>query len=244
MGELAQAVQATQQRIQAAEQQEQRFKDLLVAQIPAMKQLMPSVMTPRRMTQLAMESFRKNPRLGECTPESIISCLMQCSALGLEPSSVDNMGHAYLIPRKGQCTFLLGYQGMLELMRRTGLYELISVRAVHEGDEFEYRYGTDEGITHIPCAQPGELTHVYLVAYLKGSSRPYFNVLSRAEIDQRRKRSAATGGGPWKTDYEAMAKKTVIRDSYKYLPKSAELQRAFDADGTTPIEYTVSPEVE
>lgn len=242
MGEIARAT----QQVAQAQDRERTFRDLVVGQIPAMKQLLPDGADAARMAQIAMECFRKNPRLGECSPDSVRWCLIRCAAMGLEPSDVDNMGNVYLIPRKGQCTFQLGYQGMLTLMRRSGMYDSLVARAVHEGDVFEYSFGTNESITHVPCDDPGKLTHVYFIAYIKGSSRPYVNVLSRAQVDKRRARSMSGSSGPWATDYDAMAIKTVIRDSYKYLPKSVEVQNAFDDDGTepTPAEYVIPAEVE
>lgn len=50
----------------------------------------------------------------------------------------------------------------------------------------------------------------------------------------RRSSSAKAKTTPWKTDYEAMALKTVIRRSFKYLPVSTEARTAAESDGTTP----------
>lgn len=68
---------------------------------------------------------------------------------------------------------------------------------------------------------PGELTHVYMVAHFKDGGH-YFLVLNRQEIEQARARSKSGNFGPWKTDYEAMAKKTAIRRAAPYLPLTVQ----------------------
>lgn len=233
MGELAQANETTQARRESP-----RIEDLIRAAMPKLEAVMPSTLTPERLYQLGVATVKGNSALAACDPASILSCLMKCSALGLEPSEVDGLGRCYIIPRKGQATFMLGYRGMLELMRRSGEISQLSVRAVHQGDDFDYEFGTDEFIRHRPSqGTPGPLTHVYLVARMRDGST-YQNVMTRAEVDARRGRSQARSSGPWSTDYEAMAKKTIVRASAPWLPMSVEVRQALDADGTTP-EYQV-----
>ena len=58
--------------------------------------------------------------------------------------------------------------------------------------------------------------------------------MTKAEVDAIRNRSKSKDRGPWVTDYEAMALKTVIRRSFRYLPVSVEAQSAAAADETTP----------
>jgi recombinational DNA repair protein RecT len=78
-------------------------------------------------------------------------------------------------------------------------------------------------------ADRGELRFVYAVAKLKDGGTQ-FDVMSKVEIDKIRARSKAGNFGPWKTDYDEMAKKTVIRRLFKYLPVSVEMQRAVGLD--------------
>ena len=239
MGELAQAAGAA----QMANAPRKTFEGLLRQAMPKLQAVMPKVMNPERLYQIGVACYRQDSKLGACDPTSILSCLMKCSTLGLEPSEVDGLGRCYIIPRKGRATFMLGYRGMLELMRRSGEIESIQVRAVHEGDEFSYEFGTNQYLSHRPCDAPGGLTHVYLVAKLRGGEE-YVNVMTRSQVDERRKRSQSGSSGPWSTDYEAMALKTVVRDSYKWLPCSTGLREAMEADGTTPEIPTEPVQVE
>jgi recombination protein RecT len=166
---------------------------------------------------------------------------MKCSALGLEPGSVDGLGRAYILPFRNHgkltATFILGYKGMLDLARRSGELKDISARAVYEGDEFEYEFGLDEKLRHVPSTRKREKgerpTHVYMVAHFKDGGH-YMDVMTADEVEAVRKRSKSKDNGPWVTDYEAMAKKSVIRRAFPYLPVSVEAQQAAAADETTP----------
>lgn len=208
---------------------------------PRIESVLPKHMSGERMYQLAISTVNQTPQLAECSTMSVLSCLMKCSALGLEPSAVDGLGRAYILPyrNKGQmtATFLIGYKGMLDLARRSGEIKDISARAVFDGDEFEYEFGLDEKLRHKPTSRehkPGEKpTHVYMVAHFKDGGH-YIDVMTYEEVEAIRKRSKAKDNGPWVTDYTAMAKKTVIRRAFPYLPVSVEAQQAAAADETTP----------
>lgn len=208
--------------------------DLIAKQMPAIAAVLPKHVSPDRMARVAMTALRVTPKLTECTPVSFLACLMQLSAIGLEPNTA--LGLAYLIPRKNkgqmECTTIIGYQGMLELARRSGAVTSVYAYAVRDGDRFSYRLGLDPTIDHVPSdaadRETKPITHTYAVARVKDAD-PIFVVLSRPQIEARRKRGF--GGGPWDTDYEAMACKSAIRALWRYMPKSAEMQRAEDMDG-------------
>lgn len=221
------------------------FQALLKHSWPRIAAVMPKQMNPDRMFQLAVSCYNQTQGLAQCSPASVLSCLMKCSALGLEPSAVDGLGRAYILPYNNRKTghkeaqFIIGYKGILDLARRSGQIKDISARAVHQGDVFEYEYGLTEGLRHIPSTEPIEgrpLTHVYMVAHFTDGGH-YIDVMSKAEVDAVRRRSKASSSGPWVTDYEAMAKKTVIRRAFPYLPVSVEVQSSVTSDETTPAAY-------
>lgn len=240
MGAITKASQEIQQKKETG-----GFQALLKHSWPRIAAVMPKQMNPDRMFQLAVSCFNQTPGLAQCSPASVLSCLMKCSALGLEPSAVDGLGRAYILPYNNKKTgrreaqFIIGYKGILDLARRSGQIKDISARAVHAGDEFEYEYGLTEGLRHVPSTEPIEgrpLTHVYVVAHFTDGGH-YIDVMSKAEVDAVRKRSKAASNGPWSTDYEAMAKKTVIRRAFPYLPVSVEVQSSVTSDETTPAAY-------
>lgn len=238
MGAIAKASGASVKAAQAND-----FKSILKHAWPRMEAVMPKHMSPERMYQVALSAYNKTPRLSECTPQSVLGCLMQCTALGMEPSAVDGLGRAYIIPfnnRKTgrmEATFILGYKGMIDLARRSGQLTDISARAVHAGDSFEYRFGLDEELIHVPSpdydgTQP--ITHVYCVAHFRDGGH-YIEVMTKSEVDAVRKRSKSANSGPWVTDYEAMAKKTVVRRAFPFMPVSVEQQAQVLADERVPV---------
>jgi recombination protein RecT len=198
---------------------------------------LPKHMTADRLARIATTEIRKVPALAKCNIESFMGAIMQCAQLGLEPGSA--LGHAYLLPfgngkasdGLANCQLIIGYRGMLDLARRSGQIISISARAVHEHDEFRYQYGLREDIHHVPCetGEPGKLTHVYAVARLRDGGEQ-FEVMSKMEVDKVKAQSKAGSNGPWVSHYEEMAKKTVIRRLFKYLPVSIELQQAVTLD--------------
>ncbi|WAT31785.1 recombination protein RecT [Pseudomonas sp. GXZC] len=190
---------------------------------------LPKHMTPERMARIVTTEIRKNPELVKCEQQSFLGAVIQCAQLGLEPGNT--LGHAYILPYGKQAQLIIGYRGMIDLARRSGQIISISARTVREGDYFEYEFGLDENLVHRPIetTQPGAVTHVYAVARLKDGGRQ-FEVMSHAQIEDVRAQSKAAKSGPWVTHWEEMAKKTVIRRLFKYLPVSVEIQRAVMLD--------------
>ncbi|MDK4688542.1 recombination protein RecT [Kingella negevensis] len=198
---------------------------------------LPKHLTADRLARIATTEIRRVPALGTCSPESFLGAIMQCGQLGLEPSN--GLGQAYLIPfgngkdKQGRANvqLIIGYRGMIDLARRSGQIISLSARAVYENDEFSYEYGLHEDLKHKPYedGDSGALTHVYAVAKLKDGG-VQFEVMSRKQIEAIRAQSKAASTGPWVTHFDEMAKKTVIRRLFKYLPVSIEIQRAVGLD--------------
>lgn len=190
---------------------------------------LPKHMTAERMARIVTTEIRKTPALAKCDQASFLGSVIQCAQLGLEPGN--SLGHAYLLPYGSHVQLIIGYRGMIDLARRSGQIISLSARAVREHDEFDYQLGLHEDLIHKPFEgeDAGEITHVYAVAKLQGGG-VQFEVMSRAQVEAVRAQSKAGKSGPWVTHFEEMAKKTVIRRLFKYLPVSVEIQRAVVLD--------------
>jgi recombination protein RecT len=212
------------QVIKPAEQMAQ----LIQKMTPELARALPKHMTGDRMARIVLTAIRVNQKLAECTQASFLGCVLSCAVLGLEPNTP--LGLAYLIPRKNnknggkiECTLQLGYQGMVDLAGRAGAN--VYAYAVRKGDDFRYQLGSDPKIWHVPSedemreAQP--ITHAYSVA-VAADGRKNFTVLTLAQIEARRQRSAAANEGPWITDFEAMCCKTAVRAHFRWMPKQTE----------------------
>ncbi|HEX7098931.1 MAG TPA: recombinase RecT [Acidimicrobiia bacterium] len=188
------------------------------------------IIDPQRFARIALTSLRTTKGLLECSEVSILGAIVSAAQLGLEPGGP--LGHAYLVPFKKECQLIIGYQGMIQLALRSGMVSEIQGRVVHDGDHFEYEYGTNQYLRHVPAAAAKpEITHAYAHARLVTGGSP-FVVLTKNEVDAVRARSkgADRESSPWNTDYEAMARKTAVRQLFKWLPASVEFQAALGAD--------------
>lgn len=209
------------------------FRDLIAA--PAYKeqlqQALPRGITAERMTRVVLTAINKTPKLLECTKESLWESVLNCASLGLFP---DALGRAYLVPYGKTCQLIIGYKGLIDLAYRSDRIASIQLVVVREGDIFVREPLAMPPIRHTIKEATGDafrtLTHVYSVVYLKGCDNPSVDVMSKREVDEIRNRAKASSSGPWSTDYEEMAKKTVFRRHAKVLPMSAELAQALTVD--------------
>lgn len=224
------------------------IEDYLKQMAPAMAQALPKHMDVDRLMRLAMTTIRTTPELRKADVPSLLGAVMQAAQLGLEPGL---MGHCYLLPfknnKKGitEVQFIIGYKGMIDLARRSGHIQSIYAHAVYENDEFEYELGLDPKLVHKPTmeADRGQFIGAYAVAHFKDGGYQ-FEFMPKSEIEKRKGRSKAASSkfSPWHTDYEEMAKKTVVRHMWKYLPISVEVQQqvAYD-EGTARSIKDITP---
>lgn len=196
---------------------------------PEIARALPKHMDADRMARIALTTLRRSPKLAQCTPESFLGALMTCSQLGVEPGPT---GEAYLIPYGRECTFVLGYKGMAKLFWQSPLAKGLDAQVVYENDHFVYEYGLNPRLEHRPVlANRGKPVAYYAVASTTTGGSA-FVVLSPEDIEQHRKHSKSGNSGPWREHYDAMARKTCVRELFKLLPVSVELSTAAAQDGS------------
>lgn len=207
---------------------------------------LPSVITPERFTRMTLSALSTNPKLGECTPKSFLGAMMNAAQLGLEPNTP--LGQAYLIPFKNkgvmECQFQLGYKGLIDLAYRSGEVEIIQAHEVYENDTFECEYGLNPTLKHIPANNDrGEVVKYY--AIFKTKSGGYgFEVMSVEDVKihaQKYSQAYNSNYSPWKTNFNEMAKKTVLKSVLKYAPLKSDFTRAVVTDET--IKSNISDEM-
>lgn len=208
---------------------------------------LPSVITPERFVRMAMTAVSSNPMLHECDPMSFIGAALTSAQLGLEPNTP--LGQAYLIPyrnnKKGivECQFQIGYKGLLDLANRSGLLKNVTAQVVYENDEFDFEFGLEPKLRHKPAkSNRGSAVWVYATYHLTNGGYN-FEVMSIEDIiDFAKKKSQSYNRGPWQTDFEAMAKKTVLKRVLKYAPLKSETASAISSDEQS-FELTADDEV-
>lgn len=218
-----------QAQMQEAEKKDNSMVGLIRRMEPQIRKALPSVITPERFTRMVLTALSSSPKLQACTPMSFMGAMMQAAQLGVEPNTP--LGQAYLIPYGGVCQFQLGYKGLIDLAYRSGEVSSIQAHEVHENDVFEYEYGLDPKLRHVPAqTDRGPVTFYYAVLKLKNGGVG-FEVMSRDDMETfARKKSKAYNNGPWKTDFDEMAKKTVLKKVLKYAPLKTEFARAVASD--------------
>ena len=235
--------------------EKQKLMDLIKVMEPEIKKALPSVLTPERFTRMVLSALSSNPKLAACTPQSFLGAMMTAAQLGVEPNTP--LGQAYLIPYKNHGTdevqFQIGYKGLLDLAYRSGQVSTVQAHTVYENDDFEFQYGLEPMLKHIPAkANRGNATHYYAVVKMKDGGF-CFSVMSRDDMDAHaRKYSQAYSKGyssPWSTTFDEMAKKTVLKRTLKYAPLKSDFVRGVAQDETIKTDisddmYTVTDTTE
>lgn len=217
------------------------IQDYIEVMAPAIKAALPSVMTPERFSRITLSALSANPKLKECTPQSFLGAMMTAAQLGLEPNTP--LGQAYLIPFRNhgrmECQFQLGYKGLIDLAYRSGEVSIIQAHTVYENDEFQYELGLDPKLRHVPAKASRGKPIAYYAMFKTKDGGYGFQVMSVEDVTEHAKKfSKAFGSGPWQTNFDEMAKKTVLKKVLKYAPLKSDFVRGMAQDGTTKAEIS------
>jgi recombination protein RecT len=180
-----------------------------------------------RMIRVALTALLRTPKLSECTQESFFKCMMDCSALGLEPDG----RLAHLIPYGNTCTLIIDYKGLVALAKRSGQVSNIYSNIVCENDVFDFDTGK---VTHkVDFRKPrGNVYAVASVVTFKDGTTQA-DCMTSDEVEAVRKTSKAAKSGPWVNHWDEMAKKTVFRRLSKWIELSPEYRDSLEKDHDT-----------
>jgi recombination protein RecT len=208
--------------------------------------VLPDKLEVQRQKVLLINSLRRTPKVLFATRESLSAAVVQVFELGLSP--IPALGHAYFIPFevKGKllCQLIIGYRGLIELARRSGLVANISAEVVRRGDYFYYEIGDEAKLLHTPrevldfapperqqavarmlAGRPadGKLLMAYSVVVLKDGTKVR-KVVSEEFINRIKKASRGSNhpDSPWQNWTDQMWAKTAIRQALKFVPLSPE----------------------
>lgn len=185
-------------------------------------------------TRALITLIKQTPKLAICDPYTVLGGLMQASSLGLE---FGPLGHCYLVPFKNkgrdEAQFVFGYRGKIDLTWRSGKLVNIAAEDVHEGDKFEIHKGLHRDLIHDYDVRDerGEVIAWYMTAEFVGGGN-HFVVLNRQGVEEHRKHSKSKDSdySPWKTNYNAMARKSCIHEAGPFLPMTRDDARNFNLD--------------
>ena len=201
-----------------------------VIQAPEIKKgldLLPEGINKKLFIMTFYNAVIRNPKLMQCTKESLINAFLQCCEWKLEPS----LGMVYLVPYRNnkkpgnpfECQAQIGYKGLIELANRIENVQ-VSAHIIYENDEYDIQYAPEEKIFHKPKLKGdrGDMIGAYCIWKKKDSVSFHFMTID--EIYKIREKSISyrtaemTGAKDsiWHEWPEAMIKKTVIRQRAKY----------------------------
>lgn len=224
--------------------------DFLEQKRDLISKALPNTITPDRLIGIFTMILRGAPELTQCTQTSLIAAVIQTVQLGLQPG---NIGHVYLIPfnnkqkdgtYKKEVQLIVGYRGLCQLVNNSKEAVVLSAEIVKERDEFEYEFGLNPRLRHVPASgDRGETIGAYAIAKNLLANEKVFVYLQREELDKVKSASRAgeSSYSPWQTWPEEMAKKTAVKRLCKLLPLSSETQKKISADET--IKTRIEPEM-
>lgn len=185
----------------------------------------------------AINVFNSNDDFKHCEVMSFINAMVECTSLNLEPNSV--LGQAYLVPVKFEDSYKvelqIGYKGMIELAYRSGKIKNLYANEVKSNDEFYIDYGLEQKLVHRPClvGDRGDVIGYYAVYHLEPRGYNFLFMSVNEVKEHSNKYLSSFGSSLWEREFDAMARKTVIKKLLKYAPLSVEVQEAFLKDEFT-----------
>lgn len=210
----------------------QVLTDKLDLSLNAVSEALPKDFNKARFLQNTMSLIRQNPDLQKYNPTELLTCSLHAAYLGVDFMSKE----AWLVPYSGHVQFQLGYKGACKFVKKYSIRPLADIyaKAVHKGDFFEH--GVKDGKPYLDWKplpfNGGEMLGVFAIAIFADGGILY-EVMSKAEVDAIRKRSRASGSGPWVTDYEQMSLKTCMKRLCKNIETdfdNVEQRNAWEAD--------------
>lgn len=187
------------------------------------------------LTRHYMTAIRLNPQLMECKVDSLLAALLLSAQVRLEPGP---LGHVYLVPFRGECVWMLGYTGILELARRSERVGALKATVVWDADEYVLPWENERGLHYElrpgPEENRGDREGVLVTWKERVGSRWEAVAMwcppSRVERAKQASPAARKGAGPWATDESAMWAKTGIRYVRPWLPLSPDAGYAMQHD--------------
>lgn len=181
-----------------------------------------------------LQIVKQNQMLAGVDPDSIFNAALMATNLNLPFNS--NLGFAYILPYGNQAQFQIGYKGLIQLALNSGQFERIVVEKIYKntlikkdpinGFVFSWDYEPKSpnerpvGYYSFFKLQNGFTAELYMTAE---------EIHAHA---QKYSKSYQRGAGVWASNFDAMAKKTVLKLLLsRFAPLSVDsIQTAIKAD--------------
>lgn len=173
--------------------------------------------------------------LANCNSYELYNCCLMAAALKL-PFNKD-LGQAWIVPYSGRPQLQIGWKGFVQLAQRSGQFRTINCTDVKAGEiknidrlsgeiEFDWNQNDEERV------KAETIGYVAFFELLNGFRKTFY--MTKAELEAHAKKYSQTykrGQGVWKDNFDAMARKTVIKLLLsRFAPLSVDMQRAIELD--------------
>lgn len=230
----------------ATENQEQKISMSTYMTMPKIKnkiiEMVGSIDAPRFVSSV-VSAVAANPDLAECSQPSIFNAALLGESLKLSPSP--QLGQYYMVPYRNNKTgvrtaqFQIGYKGYIQLAIRSGQYKKLNVLEIKDGElikwdplneEIQVRLIEDEA----ERAKTPTIGYYAMMEYNNGFRKAMYWSREKMESHAQtysRGYQAKKGYTFWETNFDEMAKKTMLRQLIsKWGVMSIDMQKGYEAD--------------
>lgn len=190
-----------------------------------------------RFIGVLTNAIHTNPKIAECTEQSLMAAMIKCANLKLEPNDPIRQ-QCFLIPRwngrakKLECSWEIGAKGLIELAYRSDEVESIAFSEIYDRDYFDVDWGTNTVSHKLPKTDRFKrgAVEAYWAQWIgKDGARGRPVIMSLDEMNEFRdtyvesyKNPETRAYSPWSTAFDQMALKTVIKRCLKTAPLSSD----------------------
>ena len=178
-----------------------------------------------------LDLYSSDGYLQSCDPRAVALECLKAASLNLPINK--GLGFAYVVPYKNVPTFIVGWKGLIQLAQRSGQYRIINADCIYDGEEVARNRLTGE------LTITGEPRSNQVIGYfgyfelINGYKKMLYMTHKEAEEYGKRYSKAYSTTGPWKTEFDKMAMKSVLRQLLKYGPMSTEMQKVDEYEAMT-----------
>jgi len=204
------------------------------AQKSMLATVLPDHMPVERFIRTAIIAVQMNPKVLDADRQSLFTSLQRCAADGLIPDNKEAALVEFNTKSGNNWVKKIQYMpmvdGVLKRARQSGEISVITARAVHENDIFDY--WIDENGEHLNFkpnykGPRGAMILVFAMAKLKTGDL-IVEPMSMEDVEKVKAASKTSGSGPWVDWFERMALKSVLHRLAKRLPNSSEIMEMLD----------------
>lgn len=185
----------------------------------------------RAFASSILELYNSEASLRECDPGSILASAKMAAVLDLP--IVKSLGQSCIVAYSGKAQFQIMARGFIQLALRSGQYKTAHDAIVYEGEIVSRNRLTGE-VEFDPNGKKSDKIVGFLFYFRLLNGFEKYTYMTVDEVHAHGKkysRSYDNPKGKWKTDFNHMGLKTVVKQGLsKWGPLSTEMQKAIEVD--------------